>query len=74
MSDAIVGELSIIAGDGTELTDRTDIGLAWQWAKVEVDARLAEFPGGWEVLTYGQQCEHVSGALAALRSAYRKAN
>lgn len=61
---AIVGDLSITVGEGTVLTDRTDVGLAAQWAEFE-HGREA-----WAALTCAQRTAETAAALNALRSAY----
>jgi hypothetical protein len=69
MSDAIIGELSIVASDGTELTAPNDLLLAWKWAPVEVDLNFGR--GAWGRMAYAVQVEHVGEALLELRRAYR---
>lgn len=54
--------LSIALEDGTELTDMTDLGLAWKWA--------AAIAPGWGAMPYSEKCGHVAEALAELRRAY----
>lgn len=60
---AIIGELSIEMSDGTVLTDRTDIGLAGQWAAHEYG------PEKWAALTFGEKSRATAEALFALREA-----
>lgn len=59
---AIIGELSLTLPDGTTLTDRTDVGLARQWAEHEHGTE-------WAALTFGQQTAQTAAALQALRAA-----
>lgn len=63
MSTALVGDLSITAADGTVLTDRTDVGLARQWAAHEYG------PAEWDAMTWIEQNREVGAALAGLRTA-----
>ncbi len=57
---AVIGDLSIQMIDGTVLRSHTDVDLAKQWAKY-VHGNV------WDHLTYGQQCQATSEALAELR-------
>lgn len=65
VSEAIIGDLSIEASDGTVLHATNDLSLAWYWA--EHEHLLA---GTWHGLTYGEQCSEVSDALTELRRAH----
>jgi hypothetical protein len=65
---ALIGEMSIVASDGTELTASSDLGLAWKWAPIEVDAHLGA--GTWFRLPYAAQVRQVADALTELRRAY----
>jgi hypothetical protein len=59
--------VSITTEDGTELEANSDVNLARMWAEHEVNVRNGA--GGWEALSFGQRCEHVSDALGELRRA-----
>lgn len=65
---ALVGEMSIVASTGVELTGTCDLDLAWKWAPVEIEAQLGE--GTWGRLPYAAQVRSVADALAELRRAY----
>lgn len=65
---ALIGDLSITTSNGVTLTGRTDVGLAKQWARVEVDLRDGE--GAFDRLTLGHQTPHIAEALTELRRAY----
>ena len=60
---AITGDLSITLGDGTVLTDSTDLGLAWKWAE-------AMHGEDWATMPYGTRVAEAGEALTALREAY----
>lgn len=64
---AIIGDLSITLTDGTTLTDRTDVGLARQWAEHE------HGPQGWANLTLLRRNTETALALRALRHACEQA-
>lgn len=66
MSNAITGELSLTLADGTTITDRTDVGLARQWAEHE------HGPEAWAALSFTQQSIETAAALDALRRAHRQ--
>lgn len=57
------GELSITLADGTELHDRTDVGLARQWAEHE------HGPEAWAALSFTAQSVETAAALDGLRRA-----
>jgi len=63
MSDAIIGDLSLTMEDGTVLRDRTDVGLAGQWAKATIGAEV------WEALPFGERVKQTAEALRELRRA-----
>jgi len=71
MSEAIIGELSIVTSTGETLSASSDVALAWLWAEAEVNAS-PELPA-WSDTARGDQWGHVSEALAALRRAYAAA-
>lgn len=58
---AIIGQLSITMPDGIVLTDRTDVGLAQQWAQQVHGA------DAWNAMTFGEQSRETADALRALR-------
>lgn len=60
---SVTGNLSITLGDGTELRDTTDVGLARQWVRHEVGADQ------FNAMSLGEQSQHIAEALAALRDA-----
>lgn len=61
-TEPIIGDLSIVTEDGTELTASSDLQLAWKWAE-------HEHGDYWQHMSYGRQCSDVADALAALREA-----
>lgn len=63
---AIIGDLSIEAGDGTTLRASTDLSLAWKWAQHECGL-------GWDHMSWNEKNQTVAEALSALREAYGEA-
>lgn len=68
----IIGDLSITASTGAELTAGTDLQLAWKWAEVEVGANFG--PDAWAAMRKRDQYIHVADALAELRRAHAAAS
>lgn len=60
---AHTGDLSLTLADGTELHDRTDVGLARQWAEHE------HGPEAWAALSFTGQSIETAAALDGLRRA-----
>lgn len=60
---AIIGDLSLTLSDGETLTAGSDVALARKWAERVHGA-------AWSTLSFGEQTEQVSAALAELRRGY----
>lgn len=58
---ALIGNLSITMADGTELRDRTDVGLAGKWAEHVHGAEK------WSAMTFGERSRETAEALRELR-------
>jgi hypothetical protein len=62
----ITGDLSITTADGTVLNARTDLALAWKWARHEHGDQ-------WDSLSRREKIDSAGDALAELRRSYYSA-
>lgn len=63
MNAPLTGDLTITLADGTQLTDSTDLGLAWRWAEHEYGTQ------GWADMKFSDKTQAAADALAAIRAA-----